>query len=45
MKVVVCDTGPILHLQEAALLDLLEKAGEIIAPAAVEQELKSLLPR
>ncbi len=29
MKRVVCDTGPILHLREADLLDLLSKIGEV----------------
>ncbi|MBI2152913.1 MAG: hypothetical protein HYW16_01195 [Candidatus Rokubacteria bacterium] len=41
MRVVVCDTGPILHLREAEALRLLEKAGEIIVPSAVERELET----
>ncbi len=44
MKVVVCDTGPILHLQEAALLGLLAKAGEVLVPPAVDQEMKRHIP-
>jgi predicted nucleic acid-binding protein len=43
VRVVVCDTGPILHLREAATLDLLAAAGEVIIPPAVEQELETRL--
>ena len=39
MRVVVCDTGPILHLHEAHALTLLPAAGEVIVPPAVEREL------
>ena len=39
MRVVVCDTGPILHLLEADALGLLEKTGEVTVPSAVEREL------
>ncbi len=39
MRVVVCDTGPILHLREADGLWLLEKTGEVMAPGAVDREL------
>jgi predicted nucleic acid-binding protein len=42
--VVVCDTGPILHLHEAGGLGLLQQAGEIILPKAVDAELIALLP-
>jgi predicted nucleic acid-binding protein len=40
VRVVVCDTGPILHLREAQAPHLLERAGEIIVPRAVDQELE-----
>lgn len=32
MKRIVCDTGPLLHLFEANLLNLLEAAGEVLMP-------------
>lgn len=38
MKTVVCDTGPILHLKEANLLNLLEKMGVIYIPRQVDTE-------
>lgn len=41
MRVVVCDTGPILHLREANGLWLLETAGDVIAPTAVDRELEA----
>jgi predicted nucleic acid-binding protein len=41
VRVVICDTGPILHLREAGALKLLEKAGEVIVPLAVERELET----
>jgi hypothetical protein len=40
---VVCDTGPVFHLIEASLLDLLLKAGEIHIPSTVDSELTDLL--
>lgn len=40
---VVCDTGPVFHLIEASLLDLLPKAGAIHIPPAVDAELTDLL--
>lgn len=39
-KTIVCDTGPILHLTEAGLLDILSKTGKIYIPARVHIELK-----
>lgn len=42
MKTVVCDTGPILHLSEAGLLDLLSKAGKVFIPNAVKIELEEI---
>jgi predicted nucleic acid-binding protein len=44
VSVVVCDTGPILHLQEVGGLGLLEQAGEVMLPNAVDAELMVLLP-
>lgn len=40
---VACDTGPVLHLREASLLELLHKAGEIHIPSIVDSELTDLL--
>ncbi len=45
MNPIVCDTGPILHLQEAGLLELLNKAGDIYIPKVVDIELKELYPQ
>jgi predicted nucleic acid-binding protein len=42
MKTVVCDTGPILHLKEANLLNLLEKMGVIYIPHQVDAELSEI---
>ncbi len=39
MRWVVSDTGPLLHLHEAALLSLLEHAGTIVIPKAVDSEM------
>jgi predicted RNase H-like HicB family nuclease len=39
LKLIVCDTGPLLHLREAGALDLLEGAGQIVIPPAVQTEL------
>jgi predicted nucleic acid-binding protein len=36
---IVCDTGPLLHLQEAGCLEILQAAGEITIPPAVRSEL------
>lgn len=43
VRVVVCDTGPILHLHEAGALALLAGAGEVLIPQAVDEELRSLM--
>ncbi|MBI5193720.1 MAG: hypothetical protein HZA08_09810 [Nitrospirae bacterium] len=45
MNPIVSDTGPILHLQEAGLLELLNKAGNIYIPEIVDIELKGLHPQ
>lgn len=39
VRIVVCDTGPILHLSEAQALTLLEKAGEVLIPPSVDREI------
>ena len=44
MRLVVCDTGPLLHLSEVGRLDLLSAAGEVVIPAAVADELTRRLP-
>ena len=42
MKIVVCDTGPILHLREAGLLNLLERACKVAIPKGVDSELSEI---
>ncbi|MBE0478887.1 hypothetical protein IBX65_07210 [Candidatus Aerophobetes bacterium] len=42
MKRIVCDTGPILHLKEAGLLNLLPKVGKIFIPKRVDRELSEI---
>jgi predicted nucleic acid-binding protein len=37
-RIVVCDTGPLIHLGEAKILHLLQLAGEVIIPPAVAKE-------
>ena len=44
MTIVVCDTGPILHLHEAGLLDWLGAMGSVHTPVAVDRELALLIP-
>jgi predicted nucleic acid-binding protein len=39
VRQLVSDTGPLLHLHEAASLDLLQHAGAIAIPTAVECEM------
>ena len=39
MRRIVSNTGPVLHLHEAELLTLLEHAGEIYIPKAVDLEM------
>jgi len=38
MKIIVSDTGPLLHLSEAGALDLLKLAGEVYIPESVKEE-------
>jgi predicted nucleic acid-binding protein len=42
--IIVCDTGPLLHLHQARLLDLLPLAGQIFVPPAVRGEILSVDP-
>jgi predicted nucleic acid-binding protein len=44
LRLIVCDTGPLLHLQEASSLDLLSAAGRIVIPSAVRAELNDYDP-
>jgi predicted nucleic acid-binding protein len=39
MRRIVCDTGPLLHLGEAGVRDLLARAGDIHIPRAVDLEM------
>lgn len=39
MRRVVSNTGPLLHLHEAQLLPVLQRAGELYIPPAVEVEM------
>lgn len=43
LRIIVCDTGPVLHLREAGILDILRAAGEVIVSAAVDVELGRLV--
>jgi predicted nucleic acid-binding protein len=40
MKRIVCDTGPLLHLGEAGVRDLLSTAGDVYIPVAVDLEMR-----
>jgi predicted nucleic acid-binding protein len=42
-EIVVCDTGPVLHLHEADALDLLSLIDAVYMPPGVEAELLSLI--
>jgi len=44
MKLIVSDTGPILHLSEANLLELLQNAGKVHIPQMVDTEMAELYP-
>lgn len=45
MRPIVSDTGPLLHLHEANLLELLGKAGEVHIPTMVDDEMSGLNAR
>lgn len=40
-RVIVCDTGPLLHLSEAGAIHLLPLAGEVIIPSMAASEFES----
>lgn len=42
-RIIVCDTGPLLHLHEAGAIHLLECAGQVLIPPVVSQELEAHL--
>ena len=42
MRIIVCDTGPILHLIEAGLLGLLQDVGKVYIPKLVDSEMADL---
>jgi predicted nucleic acid-binding protein len=44
MKLIVSNTGPLLHLKEAQALDLLALTGEVHIPKNVEREISNLDP-
>ncbi len=37
-RIIVCDTGPLLHLSESGAIHLLQQAGEILIPPIVAAE-------
>jgi len=39
-RIIVCDTGPVLHLTEAGAIHLLKLAGEVLIPPAVATEFR-----
>ena len=43
VRLVVCDTGPLLHLMEIDALQLLNGAGDVLIPDAVDGEVASLV--
>ena len=42
MRLVVSDTGPLLHLAEAQSIEILSRVGEVHIPEAVDQEMAHL---
>jgi predicted nucleic acid-binding protein len=44
VKRIVCDTGPLVHLFEANLLNLLDAAGKVLMPPSVAKELEGVAP-
>jgi predicted nucleic acid-binding protein len=45
INIIVCDTGPVLHLMEANRLALLRKTGSITIPKMVDIEMTVLYPQ
>lgn len=43
-RIVICDTGPLLHLTEAGAIHLLQLAGEVIIPPIVDKEFRENAP-
>ena len=43
-RIIVCDTGPLIHLCEANMIHLLKLAGGILIPPAVAAEFRRNLP-
>ena len=44
-QIIVCDTGPLLHLSEASAVHLFEQTGDVLIPPAVAAEFKRNSPR
>ncbi len=44
MRIIICDTGPVLHLREVKALHLLAVAGDVLIPTAVDTELHDKIP-
>jgi predicted nucleic acid-binding protein len=40
-RIIVCDTGPLLHLSEAGAIHLLSSAGEVLIPLLVAIEFEA----
>lgn len=43
-RIIICDTGPLIHLREANAIHLLKQAGDILVPPAVAEEFKRNQP-
>ena len=43
VKIIVCDSGPVIHLHEAGILPLLQKIGEVFLPQRVQLEVSSII--
>jgi predicted nucleic acid-binding protein len=44
-RLVVCDTGPLIHLGEAGAFELLKLAGDILIPPAVADEFTRIMSK
>jgi predicted nucleic acid-binding protein len=42
-RLVICDTGPLIHLNEAGAFDLLKLTGGVLIPPAVADEFKRIM--